>query len=203
MYLASPFEGVKKIEGEESTYFVVAVSYAKSSKGSTPSMVSEAQVKAQQIAEQGFAEPCVKFEMIDHIENKSETSTYLFLCTSLDQFITGFIKKKLVDGAKIVSAPGNKYIISNISLDNAKYASTEMRDKVAFMKSKQLVNTLTNGSTITSDQIVRTDETDSRTEVTNTQTIKEHAMGFIQGLELLFAREISAGKTTYVYFSKI
>ena len=56
-----------------------------------------------------------------------------------------------------------------------------MRDKAAFMKAKQLVNTLINGSTITSDQIIKTDENDIRSEITSTEIVKEHAMGFIQG----------------------
>jgi hypothetical protein len=65
------------------------------------------------------------------------------------------------------------------------------------------VNTLINGSTITSDQIIRTDESDSRTEVTSTEVVREKAMGFIQGLELLFSKEITPNKTTYVYFAKL
>ena len=78
-----------------------------------------------------------------------------------------------------------------------------MRDKAAFIKAKQLVNTLVNVSTITLDQIIRTDENDIRTEIISTEIVKEHAMGFIQGLELLFAKEITQNKTTYVYYSKI
>ena len=164
--------------------------------------VAKAQIKAQDVAEQGFAEPCIKFEMIDRIE-KGNQNTYLFLCTTLEEFITEIIKKKSIDGARIISAPANKYVISTITLENAKYTSPEMRDKVAFMKAKQLVNTLVNGSTITSDQIIRTDESDKRTEITSTEIVKEHAMGFIQGLELLFAKEITQNKTTYLYYSKI
>ncbi|NBY09695.1 MAG: hypothetical protein EBQ77_01630, partial [Sphingobacteriia bacterium] len=171
-------------------------------KDSILTKVSAAQIKAQNIAEQGFAEPCVKFEMIDNIENRQQL-TYLFLCTTLDEFITGVLKKKLVDGAKIISAPGNKYIIASISLENSKYTSSEMRDKAAFMKAKQFVNTLINGSTITSEQIIRTDESDSRTELTSTEVVKEKAMGFIQGLEQLFSKEITPNKTTYVYFVKL
>jgi hypothetical protein len=66
-----------------------------------------------------------------------------------------------------------------------------MRDKVAFMKAKQLVNTMVNGSTIDSDQIIRTDESDKRTEITSTEMVKEYALGFIQSLELLFGKEIT------------
>lgn len=202
MYTAKPFEGVKKLEGESGNYYAVAVTLMNIPKDSVLSVVPKAQSKAQLSAEQGFAEPCVKFEMIDRIVNGNQ-NTYLFLCTTLEEFITEIIKKKSIDGARIISAPANKYIVSTITLENAKYTSPEMRDKAAFMKSKQLVNTLVNGSTITSDQIIRTDENDIRTEITSTEIVKEHAMGFIQGLELLFAKEITQNKTTYVYYSKI
>jgi hypothetical protein len=201
IYTVSPFEGVKKIEGEEESYFAVAVSYLNIPKDSVLVWVPKAQLKAQIMAEQGFAEPCVKFEMIERIE-KGNQNTYLFLCITLEEFLTEIIQKKNVDGARIISAPGNKYIIATISLENMKYSSPEMRDKTAFMKAKQMVNTLVNGSTITSDQIIRTDENDKRTEVTNTEVVREHAMGFVKGLELLFGKEIISNKTTYVYYSK-
>jgi hypothetical protein len=201
VYISSPFEGVKKLEGETRNYYSVAVILMNISKDSLLSAVSRVQSKAQVIAEQGFAEPCIKFEMIDRIE-KGNQNTYLFLCTTLDEFITEIIKKKSIDGARIISAPGNKYIVSTITLENVKYTTSEMRDKAAFMKAKQLVNTLVNGSTITSEQIIRTDESDKRTEITNTEVVKERAIGFIQGLELLFGKVITPNKTTYVYYSK-
>ncbi len=202
VYGSSPFEGVKKIEGDEANYYSVAVSYLNIPKDSILVNVGKAQLKAQLIAEQGFAEPCVKFEMIDHIITGTQL-TYLFLCTTLDEFVSVGLKKKLVDGAKIISTPSNKFVIACISLENSKYSSAEMRDKAAFMKAKQFTNTLINGSTITSDQIVRTDESDIRIEVVNIETVREHAMGFVQGLELLFSKEFTPNKTTYVYFAKI
>lgn len=202
VYSSSPFEGVKKLEGEAGNYYAVAVTLLNIPKDSVLSLVPKAQSKAQFIAEQGFAEPCVKFEMIDRIE-KDNQNTYLFMCTTLGEFITEIIKKKNIDGARIISAPANKYIVSTITLENAKYSTSEMRDKAAFMKAKQLVNTMVNGSTISSDQIIRTDESDKRTEVTSTEIVKEHAIGFIQGLELLFSKEFNIEKTTYVYYSKI
>jgi hypothetical protein len=201
VYASSPFEGVKKLDGEAKSYYAVAVTLMNIHKDSVLSVVAKAQSKAQLIAEQGFAEPCVKFETIDRIE-KGNQNTYLFLCTTLEEFVTETIKKKSIDGARIISTPVNKYIISTITLENSKYSTPEMRDKVAFMKAKQLVNTLVNGSTITSDQIIRTDESDIRTEITSTEIVKEQAMGFIQGLELLFGKEITQNKTTYLYYSK-
>jgi len=202
VYASSPFEGVKKLAGEAGNYYAVAVTLMNIPEDSVLSLVPKAQSRAQLSAEQGFAEPFVKFEMVDRIV-KGNQNSYLFLCTTLEEFITEIIKKKSTDGARIISAPANKYIVSTITLENAKYTSPEMRDKAAFMKAKQFTNTLINGSTITSDQIIRTDESDSRTEVTNIETIREHAMGFIQGLELLFSKEFTPNKTTYVYYSKI
>jgi hypothetical protein len=202
MYSTSPFEGVKKIEGETVNYYVVAVVLLNIQEDSVLSTIPRAQSKAQLLAEQGFAEPCVKFEMIDRYESGSQ-NTYLFLCTTLDDFISELLRKKNVDGAKIISAPNNKYAVASVSLENIKYSSDELRDKAAFMKSKQLINVMLNGSTIASDQIIRTDENDTKTEVISTEIIKEHAIGFIQGLELLFSKELNVGKTTYVYYSRI
>jgi hypothetical protein len=201
VYTSSPFEGVKKVEGDDATYHLVAVSYLNISKDSVLTVVSKAQKEAQIIAEQGFAEPCVKFEMIARIENGNQ-NTYLFLCQTLDSFLTEQIRKKPINGARIISAPGNKYIIATITLENINYESSNMRDKVAFMKAKQFVNSMVNGSTILSDQIIRTDESDKSTEVSITEIVREHSMGFIQGLELLFAKEITPDRTTYVYYSK-
>jgi hypothetical protein len=202
VYSSSPFEGVKKIDGDERSYFAVAVIIEKLSRDSLLGAVQLAQTKAQILAEQGFAEPCIKFEMIERYEKENQ-NTYLFLCTTLSHFMTDLLKKKNVDGSKIISAPNNKFVVVSISLENSKYVSTEMRDKTAFMKAKQMINSTLNGSTITSDQIIRTDETDSRTEIKNTEIVKEHSMGFIQGLELLFSNELTSNKTTYVYYSKL
>ena len=201
VYSSSPFEGIKKIEGEEGNYYAVAVTMMNVSEDSEFSAVSKAQSIAQFNAEQGFAEPCIKFEMIDRIE-KGNQNTYLFLCTTLEEFITEYLKKKSIDGARIISAPANKYIVITITLENAKYTTPEMRDKAAFMKAKQLVNSLVNGSTISSDQIINTDENDRSTVVTNTEIIREQSMGYIQGLALLFGKEITQNKTTYVYYSR-
>ena len=70
VYTSSPFEGIKKVEGEEENYYVVAVTMMNIPKDSILSVVSKAQLKAQIIAEQGFAEPCIKFEMINTKKKK-------------------------------------------------------------------------------------------------------------------------------------
>jgi len=202
VYTSAPFEGVKILQGEEETYYVVSASYMNIARDSVLTIVEKARLRAEDIATEGFAEPCVRFEMIDAVLTGNQV-TYLFLCTTLDVFITDFLKRKLVDGVRFIAAPGQRYIVSFVSLNNEKYTSSEIRDKVAQMKAKQSMNAIVNGSTITQEYILRTDESDSRTEVTNTEIIKENARGFIQGLELLFSKELQPQKTTYVFFAKL
>jgi hypothetical protein len=198
VYASEPFEGTKKIESADQTFFSVAV------KSISNSSISDVLKTAQQMAEMGFTEPCIGFEMLFSVSDTSVGKTAsIFLCETLGDFLLGILKKKPFDGARIVSAPNNKYIVSVITLDNAKYSSPEMRDKAGHMKAKQFVNILVNGSTISSETIIRTDETDKATEITNTEIVKEQAMGFINGLELLTTKEIIPNKTTYLYFSKL
>lgn len=198
VYASAPFEGAKKVETPDQIFNTVAVTSA--ANVSLDGLIKE----AQQLAEVGFAEPCIKFEMLFSLkDSNSHKATSFFLCETLGDFMFGILKSKPFDGARIVSAPKNKYIISAITLDNSKYASTEMRDKAGHMKAKQFVNTMINGSTITSETIIRTDETDKETEITNTEIVKEQAMGFINGLELLTIKEIIPNKTTYIYYSKL
>jgi hypothetical protein len=202
VYNASPFEGAKKIEGETENYYAVTVSYLNAEADIITSKTSEATKKAQASAEEGFAEPAVKFEMVDVLQTGNR-STFLFLCETLSSFLQRELQKKSFDGARIISAPSNKYIVAVVNLENSKYSTTESRDKVAHMKAKQMVNSLINGSTISSEVVIRTDETDSSTEVNSTEFIREQAMGFIQGLELLSSSELQSGKTSYLFYSKI
>lgn len=202
VYNNAPFEGAKKIEGEEANYYAVTISYLNLPQDSVLLKSNEAITKAQEAAEIGFAEPTIKFEMVEVLQHNNR-STFLFLCETLHAFLTNTLRKKPFDGARIISAPNNKYMVAVVNLENAKYTSIESRDKVAQMKAKQMVNTLVNGSTMSSDLILRTDETDQATEVTSTELIREQAMGFIQGLELLSSSEITPGKTTYIFHYKI
>lgn len=201
VYDLSPFEGVKTIKADNIVYYAVAVSFLNIIKDSLLTFESKALRKAELLAEQGFSEPCINFEMINHIENGNR-QTFLFFCNSLSQFITDVLQQKLFNGVRIITSPSNNYIISSVTLDNVKYSPSELRDKVAGLKARQFVNTMVNGSTITSDQIIRIDESDNRSEVSSTEVVREYSMGFIQGLQLLFSKEITLNKTTYVYFAK-
>jgi hypothetical protein len=204
LYNSSSFEGAKMIEGDDATYYVVAITLHNLQGDSTEKYNRIALTKAQEAAQLTFAEPCVKFEMINLIENSSShKTTFLFLCETLSAFVKNTYNKKPFDGSKIVAAPNNKYFIAVITLDNSKYVAVSSRDKVAQMKAKQQANTMFNGSTITSESILRTDENDKSTEVSSTEIIREQAMGFIDGIEFLTSFESRDNKTTYIYYKAI
>jgi|AntRauTorckE5430_2_1112549.scaffolds.fasta_scaffold03735_6 hypothetical protein len=204
LYNSSSFEGAKTIEGDDAKYYVVAITLNNLQPDSTEQNNRIALTKAQVAAQITFAEPCVKFEMISLMENRSDhKTTFLFLCETLSEFVKNTYNKKPFDGSKIVAAPNNKYFIAVITLDNSKYAAVSSRDKVAQMKAKQQANTMFNGSTISSESILRTDETDKSTEVTLTEIIREQSMGFVNGIEFLTSFESLGNKTTYIYYKTI
>jgi hypothetical protein len=60
-----------------------------------------------------------------------------------------------------------------------------------------------NGSTLSAESILRTDETDKSTEVTLTEIIREQSMGFVNGIEFLTSFESLGNKTTYIYYKTI
>lgn len=202
MYNASPFQGPKQFETEDKKYSIVAISVTKTNQDSETEYYVKALKDAHLAAEQGFAEPTIKFEML-FMQEASEYKkvTYLFLCETLSDFVVKTIKKKPFDGARIISAPANKYLVVVVTLDNTKYASSTMRDKAANMKAKQMMNTLVNGSVITSDIVIKTEENGKAATVLSTEVVEENAMGAINGLELLKTQEIIPNQTTYIYYS--
>ena len=204
LYSSSAFEGAKTIDSEDNKYNVVAITISNNSQNSIDKNNALVLSKAQESAQSGFAEPCIKFEMISLIENSDKNKlTYLFLCEKLSDFVKKSLKKKPFDGSKIISAPNNKFLISVITLENSKYASTILRDKVSLMKSKQQINAMLNGSTISSELIIRTDNNDTSTEVKNTEIITEQAIGFVDGIELLTSYETLENKSTYIYYKTL
>lgn len=196
VYSASPFEGAKRIDGESGSYFAVTVSYQANKEVDTETMLLD----AQRFAEMGFTEPCVRFDMIGELQKiGTGKKTYLYLCETLSGFITGKLKRNMFDGARVVISPTNRYVVATVTLDNAKQGSSSMRDRLARMKANQMSNTLVNGSTITSESVLRTDgKSASNADVS--ETIKEFSMGFIPGLQLLSSQEVVEGSTTYIFY---
>ncbi len=197
MYTNSPFEGGKKIETEEFNVCAVAIPSAQSA-GSKPLNVA---CTSARIA---FGEPCVQFEHLGLETASNSVASDIFLCMPLSQYLKSAYEKKPFDGARIVQAPLKDVFISVVTLENAKYTSMPMRDRVAQVKAKQYANTMFNGSTITSDMIITTETTSTgASETTTTELLREQSMGFVDGMEQLTSFEAEAGKTTYIFYREM
>lgn len=197
MYTNSPFEGGKKIETEDFNVCAVAIPSAQST-GNKPLHMA---CTSARIA---FGEPCVQFEHLGLETASNSVASDIFLCMPLSQYLKSAYEKKPFDGARIVQAPLKDVFISVVTLENAKYTSMPMRDRVAQVKAKQYANTMFNGSTITSDMIIATETSSTgASETTSTELLREQSMGFVEGMEQLTSFEAESGKTTYIFYREM
>ena len=192
MYVASPFEGGRLLEGEEASYHVVAIT-------PTSSIAKENEKKAQEIASISFAEPFIKFELVGQV---STSGRLLYYCQPLSKFVKNNYLKEPFDGSRIVASPNNNFFISVISLDPTKYTNPSLMDKVAQIKSNQQANAIFNGSTISSDIIISTEQNGKGITTSSLEVIREQTMGFVKGLIALMKFDHN-GKKVFVYYQAI
>jgi hypothetical protein len=79
-------------------------------------------------------------------------------------------------------------------------------NRVAQVKARQQANTFFNGSTISSDLVIKTTETKDSTSTETTvemiESIRENSLGFVEGLELLTNFQTDEGKRMVFVFSR-
>lgn len=112
------------------------------------------------------------------------------------------------EGVKIVEDYDHQYLVSVLSLDKAKYTSPSLMNRVAQVKAQSQANTYLNGSTISSDLVIKTTEQKvgdkTNTVVESIESIKENAVGFTQGLELLTNFDDEQSKRmVFIYYREI
>ncbi|MEI7509600.1 MAG: hypothetical protein WCJ62_09070 [Flavobacterium sp.] len=128
--------------------------------------------------------------------------------------MTNFLKRMYVaapfEGVKVVEDYDNKYFISVISLETAKYTSQSIMMRVAQVKAQSQANTFFNGSTISSDMVIKTteekqkDSANTKTTLETIETIRENSIGFVKAMELLTNFEIEDGKRIlFIYFKEL
>jgi len=129
--------------------------------------------------------------------------------TIFANFIKRMYTTSPFEGVKVVDDYEHQYLISVLSLEKAKYTSNpSAMDRVAQVKAQSQANTFLNGATISSDLIIKTTEQKSKDStsviVETIETIKQNAMGFTRGLELLTNFENKDGKRmVYVYMREM
>lgn len=128
--------------------------------------------------------------------------------TSLSNFIKRMYNSASFEGVKVIDDYDHQYFISVISLEKAKYPSSSAMNRVAQVKAQQQANTFFNGSTISSDLVIKTTETKDSTSTKSTvemiESIRENSAGFVQGMELLSNFDTDEGKRmVFIYYREM
>lgn len=124
--------------------------------------------------------------------------------------VTNFIKRMYnaspFEGVKVIDDYDHQYFISVLSLEKGKYPNEAMMNRVAQVKGQSQANIFFNGSTISSDFVVKTTENKStdkaNTVVETIESIKENATGFVKSMELLTNFDNPDGKRMVFIFFK-
>ena len=128
--------------------------------------------------------------------------------TSVTNFIKRMYNSAPFEGVKVIDDYDHQYFISVLSLEKGKNYNESTMNRVAQVKGQSQANIFFNGSTISSDLVIKTTENKSTdkqsTAVETIESIKENAMGFVKAMELLTNFEIEDGKRIlFIYFKEL
>jgi predicted house-cleaning NTP pyrophosphatase (Maf/HAM1 superfamily) len=130
--------------------------------------------------------------------------------TSLSNFVKRMYNNSPFEGVKVLESAEGNFFISVIALEKAKYSSQSTMMRVAQVKAQSQANTFFNGSSISSDFIIKTTEekqttnTSTKTTIETVEEIRENSIGFVKALELLTNFEIEDGKRIIcIYFKEL
>lgn len=136
----------------------------------------------------------------------------VFLCYSQDfnqenKDLANFIRRMYIDapfeGVKVFTDYDNTYLLSVVSLSSDKYQNSSVMNRVASVKASSQASRFFNGSTITSECIIRTVENaNNEVETTIEEIINENSIGYIKMLELLTSFELDSS-SVFIYGKKI
>ena len=124
--------------------------------------------------------------------------------TALTNFLIRMYENAPFEGVRAVDDYEQQYLISVLTLDKSKYPNESTMFRVAGVKAMSQASRFFNGSSITSDLIIRTSEKSNGTgETEMIETINEKSVGFIKSLELLTSFDIDNGRMAFIYFTLI
>jgi hypothetical protein len=125
---------------------------------------------------------------------------------ALGNFVKRMYNASPFEASKVIDDADGKYFITVLSLEKVKYTSQSSMNRVAQVKAQSQANTFFNGSTVSSEMIIKTSGTKSQDNNKSTieaiESIKENALGFVNSLELLVNFEIEEGKRVLFIFYK-
>ena len=130
--------------------------------------------------------------------------------TSMANYLKRMYNNTPFEGVKVLESAEGNFFISVISLEKAKYTSESTMMRVAQVKAQSQANTFFNGSTISSDFIIKTteekqkDSANTKTTIETIETIRENSIGFVKAMELLTNFDIEDGKRmVFIYYKEL
>lgn len=124
--------------------------------------------------------------------------------TDLTNFLVRMYENAPFEGVRAVDDYEQQYLISVLTLEKAKYTNESVMFRVAGVKAMSQASRFFNGSSITSDLIIRTSEkSDGTGDTEMIETINEKSVGFVKSLELLTNFDIENGRMVFIYFTPI
>lgn len=124
--------------------------------------------------------------------------------TAFTNFLIRMYENAPFEGVRAVDDYEQQYLISVLTLEKAKYPSESAMFRVAGVKAMSQASRFFNGSSITSDLIIRTTEkSDGSGDTEMIETINEKSVGFVRALELLTNFDLDNGRMVFIYFTPI
>jgi cytidylate kinase len=104
------------------------------------------------------------------------------------------------DGVKVVEDYDHTYLMSVVTLDKAKYPSESVSSRVASVKAMSQASEFFNGSNITKDMVIRTEnQSNGMSDVTYIEKIREKSVGYVRALEQLTNFQRQDGLTVFIF----
>lgn len=120
-------------------------------------------------------------------------------------YLIRMYKSAPFEGVRVVDDYDNQYLISVLALDRSKYQDESAMNRVASVKAMSQASRYFNGSKITTDLIIRTNEkSDGTADTEIIETINENSAGFVKALEQLtnFPQE-GTNKQVFIFSARI
>ena len=124
--------------------------------------------------------------------------------TALTNFLVRMYENAPFEGVRAVDDYEQQYLISVLTLEKDKYPNESTMFRVAGVKAMSQASRFFNGSSITSDLIIRTSEkSDGTSDTEIIEAINEKSVGFVKSLELLTNFDQDNGRMVFIYFTPI
>jgi hypothetical protein len=154
--------------------------------------------------------PFLSFLFLLTITINSNAQSYNDDKTTMANYLKRMYNATPFEGVKVLESSEGNYFISVLSLEKAKYTSQSTMMRVAQVKAQSQANTFFNGSTISSDFIIKTteekqkDSVNTKTTLETIETIRENSIGFVKAMELLTNFDIEDEKRMiFIYYKKL